>query len=112
MWELTIFKRLVPAFAVLVIGLVMYMGTKYVTNALMSVYCATTDDPLLDPTNWGLAYWIFGLFGIITMWCFILWGWLIIKGRMSSELGGGDEERKPRKKPPTGFPPISPYGGA
>ena len=110
MWELNTFRRLIPAFAILVIGIIMYMGVKYTTNALMNVYCATTDDPRLDPTTWGLAYWIFGLFGIITMWVFILRAWLTIKGRLSGEMGGGETERK-KKKPPTEFPPMSPYGG-
>lgn len=102
MWELNIFKRLVPAFAVTLMAVMLYLISKYVINELFDSFNASG----YDPSTWGLAYWIFGLMGVFIVWFWLVRAWLIIKGRIS---GGLEEPRKRPKKSefPTG--PMPPY---
>ena len=96
MYESNMFRRLIPAFAVIFVGVVFYIATKYTVNGLFEYsYCATmSTNPLLDPNSWGIATWIFRGMGMVVFVSFILWAWMIVTGRKSS---GENEPRKPRK---------------
>lgn len=115
MWELNLFKRILPAFIVVIIGVVFYIATKYTVNDLFAYgYCATTMDASLNPTTWGLAYWIFGLMGIWVFFVFAIKAWTIVTGRTT--LGGGDREEAPMRRRSkmsyggeTGEGPIVPF---
>ena len=102
MWEINVFKRLVPAFAVLIMAVVLYITCKYVIAGMFAAFNASGQ----DPSTWGLAYWLFGLMGVIIVWFYCVRAFLIIKGRIST---GMEEPRKPGRKPKSeGYPPETP----
>lgn len=99
MWELNLFKRIVPAFALTIMAVVLYMITNYVVDGLFDAFNSSG----YDPSTWGLASWLFAGMGIIVIWFYLLRAWLVIKGRIS---GGLDEPRTRSKKPEA--PPVGP----
>ena len=99
MWELTIFRRLVPAFIFVILGFIFYIGTKYVINGLYAGACNSG----MDTSTWVLAPWFFGLMGIIVVWAYLLKGWLIVQGRHPTGL----EEHRPKARKRTKVTPIN-----
>ena len=95
MWEWNVFKRIIPAFIALFLGVIFYIGTKYVISGMTSAFNATG----YNPADWGLAWWVFGLMGVVVAWAFIMKGWLIISGRQSGTFGGGESDTPVRRKP-------------
>lgn len=105
MWEVNLFKRLVPAFVALIVGFVFYLGVKYTINELYTGACNSG----MNTASWlGIIRWFFAIMGVVVIWAFILKGWLIIQGRHPTGL---EEPRvKARAKRSKVIPIQFPFG--
>lgn len=109
MWEIGVFKRIVPAFVIVLMAVILYIISKYAINGLMDAFgtasingtLSATAPPMHNPTTadtagWALAWWIFGLMGVFIVWFYLMKAWEVVKGHMPS---GMDEPRKRGPKP-------------